>query len=187
MATKALKTQSTKGPKAKLRAKASRDKRKLLAIDKKYIAIHEAGHAVVGFALGSQFAELSLFLRSSLNSDWGHQGKASYIPPRSKLKAAARGYAGVIAEMLYDDLNLSVSRIPILIALARYEPSEPDQSRYKDLTPRMQFKAMKLALDTLRMHWQAVRSVAFELYESSDGNVVIGPMALEQKFWRGLL
>lgn len=160
-----------------------------MEIDKRKTAIHEAGHAVV--ALAGRVALVRLNLRPCLEKHLvrygAYRGRTKLRQPKSKVIAAAIGYAGVLAEMLYEDFDFQESEAFEYLDLRILVPSPADDKPINRLHPKWRPKALKLSVRLLKQHWVVVRGLAFELYTNRRGWISTSPSALAQKQWMGLL
>jgi hypothetical protein len=160
-----------------------------LAIDKKTVAIHEAGHAVVALKLGCPYAKLTLERDHSRNleTEVAFRARCSTPEIKGKLNISARGYAGVIAEMLYDGLELNQYEVKEYLDFEMWTPSLTDMMSIETVSPNWHKRARKLSLDLLQANWTAVRGVAYALHESPDGEIYVLSSFVEQNRWLGLL
>jgi hypothetical protein len=160
-----------------------------IAIDKKTVSIHEAGHAIVALKVGSPWAKLTLERDYSrdLETEVAFRGQCGIGKIKGKLKEAAQSYAGVIAEMLYGDFDIDQNDVRESLEDEMWTPSPTDMVCIDRLSPKLRMRAIKLSLEILQANWTSVKGVAFVLHENRDGPIFFAPFILNQKKWRGLL
>lgn len=162
-----------------------------LAIDKKTISFHEAGHAVVALKVGCPWVRLILERDYSrdLTTDVAFRGQCQRGKIRGKLNDAAQSYAGVIAEMLFADFDTDHNNVWEYLDLEMWTPSATDMLSIERLSPKWRMRAIKRSLEILKDNWTTVRGVAFSLHENRDGPIALLPIIFDvaRWKWRGLL
>ncbi|HUB66871.1 MAG TPA: hypothetical protein VL981_05240 [Candidatus Methylacidiphilales bacterium] len=160
-----------------------------LAIDKKNVSIHEAGHAVVALKVGCPWVKLTLERDYSrdLTSEVAFRGQCGRGKINGKVNEAAQAYAGVIAEMLYAGFDTDHNDVWEYLDLEMWTPSTTDMESIERLSPKWRMRAIKLSLNILKANWTSVRAVAFKLHEDRDDGVVLHSFVFSDTKWLKLL
>ncbi len=158
--------------------------------DKVHSAVHEAGHAVVSLKLGAPWTRLTQVrdLTRNVENQIAFIARCHVPPIKGKVNNGAQGFAGAIAETLYrDGLELDVEQLYEYFDLEVIELSSTDKEMIGPLRTQHRLKAIGRALEILKVHWLAVRGIAFLLHDNPEGEITILPEILEQKQWRGFI
>ena len=125
---------------------------KFIPIDKRYAAIHEAGHAVVALDQGAPYAHLTLERdhTRNLETERAFRAQCRAGKLKGKLKPAARSYAGVLAEMLYEDFDTDEMTAWEYLDVGICSASPTDMIAIANLSPSWRVRAIRLSLKILK-------------------------------------
>ena len=89
---------------------------------------------------------------------------------RRKLQDAVIGYAGVVAEMLAEDMETDVWDVLDAIEWESVEPSDTDWNSIREIHESWQKRALVRCIEILKADWRRVERVAAELVRDLEWN-----------------
>ena len=129
--------------------------------DKRLVAYHEAGHVVVAWAEGARNIEVWL-QRTDTNDPWNELTWTGRTTMDGEAVSAIVGIAGVVAECIYEDGDISVDSIICQLLEGDVELSDTDWSRTGcRVTDEQALESLtEQAFRILKVRWENVVSVA---------------------------
>ena len=150
-------------------------RQEIIASDIRTASIHEAGHIVAALNIGIPIAKGHIYKRND-GDVWGVKaigGRMWTLQGRRKLQDAVIGYAGVVAELLADDMDKDVWDILDHIEGQDVEPSDTDWNCIRKIHESWQKRALARCIEILKANWRRVERVAAELVRNLEWHAEI--------------